>query len=122
MTSQTVKLPADKAMTFDEFCALPLGSVYNAHGSVWVVNQTTKLNLQTISDDAYGRLYAYLTPDEFNAYPVQHDAGELEVGRYWLFALNDDGDVDDSFFYWHSAEQKKKGWTNENGFKAIPVA
>lgn len=85
-----------------------------------VVNQSTLYNQQSIYDDVYGSIRAFKSPEEFSAYPVLHSSKDLvKGGTYWLFLLDEDGEVDDSFY--HCISSTESEWTREKGFKAIPV-
>ena len=109
-----------KRLNFTEFCALPLGSVFFAGNSVSVVNESTLNNQQSIYDDVYGSIHAFKTPEEFAAYPVLYSVQDLvKGGTYWFFLLDEDGEVDDSFY--HCISPDKADWTREKGFKVIPI-
>lgn len=110
----------DKRLNFTEFCALPLGTVFFAGNSVSVVNQSTLNNQQSIYDDVYGSIRAFKTPVEFAAYPVLYSSESLvKGGTYWFFLLDEDKNVDDSFY--HCLNPNDPDWTMERGFKAIPI-
>lgn len=113
-------MATNKRLNFTEFCVLPLGAVFFAGNSVSVVNESTLYNQQSIYDDVYGSIHAFKSPEEFAAYPVLYSSKDLvKGGTYWLFLLDEDGEVDDSFY--HCISPAESEWTREKGFKAIPV-